>query len=932
MIKLNYRKTMLILGFAMFFTFALLAIIFFQIENKKNFEIVSRTITAQMDEVSYVLTDSLVKNDISSCIAYLDRQVIANDYIDSLTLIKDGNFLFSTDRGSDPDSLMADAGLSDISKRIYSKPFWVNIGGIDHDYLLVTRINNKMYKSFRYQLVMDTFIYCFVATIFLMLIQFIVVYFFYISSFKKFYNSVIAKDFSGKYHVHEVDTLNNIFRNLYNSLNLTNETLKNNLNELTYQKNLFQTLFNNLPVPVYFKDKEGRYQRVNKKFLLMHGLSDEASVIGKTVLDILSPEQAREFYENDMRVMNEPDKQTVVEAETLIPGYDKAVSLLYYKAALRDEKGSVSGLVTVMMDMTEERELEKLKSIYASQLEKERLRLSEMFKKHSAIMVLLDPDTGMIKDANAAAVNFYGYSYEELVSMNMGDINLMHQNVISVLQQAKRGEKNYFEYRHRCKDGTMKDVEIHSSPIVANDEVFLFVVIHDISVKKRHELISRMQLEISAAFLHSNEYEVFSHANRALLRGFKAEFGYFGYIDQDGSLVSPSLTTDIYDKCQMKNKNFVFPKESWCGIWGQSLKERRIIYSNGGLKTPVGHVELTNAMAVPIVYNDQLLGQFTIANIDTCFSDDQLDIAENLAGLISPVLMHWNKNKYHEENLLKEKHDLELAVAKEMELKNRGEQILFEQKKFADMGQMINAIAHQWRQPLNALAILIQDIPDSFRENEINQDYLEDYVQNGVKLINHMSDTIDHFRDFFMPDKDKVYFDAVIEIINLFRLINIQLKSKDINVRITCRCDKKSMECKGIDDFPGCEYGETRIFGYIGEFKQSILNIIYNAVDAVKLYEEKHPSVNYKAMIDVNIVSSRNKLTISISDNGGGVDEKIMDQIFDPYFTTKPQGKGTGIGLYMTRLIIEKHMDGRIEAENVGAGARINIFLPVSRD
>lgn len=929
MIKLNYRKTMLILSMAMFFTIAVLAAIFFRIENDKNYQFIARMLTAQMDEAAFVLTDSLEKSNVSSCIAYLDRQVIANDALESLTLVRDGKFMFSTDRGRSIKTLMSDVGVSDISVRhILTKEFITNVGGETSRFMLVARFNDKMFRSVQSQLLADTIIFGFGATVLLMLIQFSVIYFFYISSFKKFYVSVMNKNFNGKYHVREFDTLQRIFSDMYNSLNTTNRSLKKNLAELTYSRNLFQTLFNSLPVPVFFKDREGKYQRVNQQFLDTHGFNSEEEVIGLTVADIMDAHKAEECRISDREVIEHPEKQIVMESEIYISRKDKHCVIIFYKAAVFGEDGSVNGLVSVMMDVTEERSLEKLKNSYAEQLEKEQRRLNQMFQSHSAVMLIVNPENGRIMQANEASVSFYGYSLEELTSMNISDLNLMsYEEMRSTLKCAKDSVKNYFEYRHMCKDGTMKDVEIHSSPVEANGEIFLYVVIHDITLKKRHELISKMQLAISSAFLNDTEEKIFAAANSVILKGFGAQFGYLGYIDQDGSLVSPALTSEIFEKCKVPNKTMVAHCSSWGGIWGQSLREKRIIIKNADMVVPEGHVVLRNAMAVPIVYNDNLLGQFAVADISGDFGEAQKEIADNIAGLIAPVLMHWRRNKYHEENLLNEKHDLELAVEKEMELKKRGEQILFEQKKFADMGQMINAIAHQWRQPLNALGLLIQDLPESYDDGDINIKYINDYVANGVKLISHMSETIDHFRDFFMPEKEKGCFEAIVEIISLFRLINIQLKSKNIDIRITCKCNMTDMACTGIDDFPGCVHHQTRVFGYVGEFKQSILNLIYNSVDAVKSREETEKG--FKGRVVLAVLADNGRLTITVTDNGGGMPAEILDKIFDPYFTTKPQGKGTGIGLYMTRLIIEQHMEGRITAENIEGGAKLEIVLPI---
>ncbi|ACM92308.1 PAS/PAC sensor signal transduction histidine kinase [Nautilia profundicola AmH] len=239
---------------------------------------------------------------------------------------------------------------------------------------------------------------------------------------------------------------------------------------------------------------------------------------------------------------------------------------------------------------------------------------------------------------------------------------------------------------------------------------------------------------------------------------------------------------------------------------------------------------------------------------------------------------------------------LEDRVKKAVEEISKKDQLLAHQTRLAAMGEMIGAIAHQWRQPLNTLAINIQLLPEYVEEHGCDEETLEKFVEKNMDTIFFMSSTIDDFRNFFRDDNKKTLFSIKNALEDTLKLINEQLKSKNINVKI-----------KG-DDF--------EIYGSKTQFQQVLLNLISNSKDAI----EENKIEEGEILIEID---SKNK-KVSITDNGGGIDEKIIYKIFEPYFTTKDL-KGSGIGLYMSKTIIEKYFNGKLEATNVKNGAKFTI-------
>ncbi|MGE4317328.1 MAG: ATP-binding protein [Deferribacterales bacterium] len=269
--------------------------------------------------------------------------------------------------------------------------------------------------------------------------------------------------------------------------------------------------------------------------------------------------------------------------------------------------------------------------------------------------------------------------------------------------------------------------------------------------------------------------------------------------------------------------------------------------------------------------------------------------------------------------------ELEERVKMEMSKRITNERLFFEQKKFADMGQMMNAIAHQWRQPINSVGLYVQLIYESFKDGTLDSDTLENFKSDTLQLVQHMSKTIDDFRSFFDPRTKETNFEAINAVVDTITLVEAQLKHNSIGFTVSCRCPLKEFESCNSLTRPPCEYPETLVCGFSSEFRQVLMNLVQNAKDALSVKTgEKY--------IQIAVLALKDSVNISISDNGGGIPEDALNKVFDPYFTTKPQGKGTGIGLYMSKMIIEEHMNGKISASNSEEGAVFTIYLPKAKD
>jgi signal transduction histidine kinase len=248
---------------------------------------------------------------------------------------------------------------------------------------------------------------------------------------------------------------------------------------------------------------------------------------------------------------------------------------------------------------------------------------------------------------------------------------------------------------------------------------------------------------------------------------------------------------------------------------------------------------------------------------------------------------------------------LDERVRTEIAHRREQEQILIQQSRFAAMGEMIGNIAHQWRQPLNALSLLLQNISNAYETGRLDEALIKRVNEKGIMLTTTMSTTIDDFRNFFKPNRNKELFDVSVQLNKVLLMMSASFEDNRIETTLSLEPD-------------------LQINGFANEFSQALLNILNNAKEALIEMQKNH------RLIQIRGYRQASELCLEISDNAGGINEQVIDKIFDPYFTTKDEGKGTGIGLYMSKVIVETNMHGKLSVRNDQDGAVFVICLPYS--
>lgn len=277
---------------------------------------------------------------------------------------------------------------------------------------------------------------------------------------------------------------------------------------------------------------------------------------------------------------------------------------------------------------------------------------------------------------------------------------------------------------------------------------------------------------------------------------------------------------------------------------------------------------------------------------------DENNVVIGVASLAQDI-----SNRVETERALKELNDtLEQRVADALAKNREKDLLLIQQSRLAAMGEMVGNIAHQWRQPLNALALVLANIKDAFQFNELDELFLDGATRDGRRLIDQMSGTIDDFRNFFRPNREISYFNTGTMVDDSVNLVQSSFDHQKIEI-----CHKF--------------IPEIRVEGYPNELSQVLLNLLSNAKEAIR----QNGVANGR--VEIKVFSRNGQCVFEVSDNGGGIPGDILPKVFDPYFTTKTTG--SGIGLYMSKMILE-NMGGTIDVKNGPAGAVFTLTVPLT--
>jgi len=401
------------------------------------------------------------------------------------------------------------------------------------------------------------------------------------------------------------------------------------------------------------------------------------------------------------------------------------------------------------------------------------------------------------------------------------------------------------------------------------------------------------------------------------LTGSSIGFYHFLEADQETLLLQNWSTRTKAEFCTAQGKGFHYDVSA-AGVWVDCVRERRPVIHNDYASLPnrkgmpPDHADVFRELLLPLFRGDHIVAIIGMGNKPLEYTSEDVDAVSFLADLAWEIterkraeeaLRESEARVRRKKDLLEElNRTLEERVREEV-MKNREKDVmLIQQNRQAALGEILDHIAHQWKQPLNSIALITYMLKDNY---SLSTEEVNETADKILGQVEHMSQTLIVFRNFYRPDKGKSLF-LIKESIDLaISIIKPALQFEYINVEV--EADQ-----------------ELVALGYPKEFTQVLLNLLSNARDAFREKKVEKPRLNIKGIAEGNMA------VVTVTDNAGGICEENIASIFDMNFTTKESSGGTGIGLYMAKNIIERHMGGELKAENISDGAQFSIRLCIA--
>ena len=585
------------------------------------------------------------------------------------------------------------------------------------------------------------------------------------------------------------------------------------------------------------------------------------------------------------------------------PGY---ISARFY--VVKDSQGHTIKTYGANQDITERKVVE-------NELKDSEIRYHNLFENSSELFFTLDLK-GNFTDVNKAAKIITGYTKSELLKMNFKDYTNkgIHKKLFHTFFNIYKTGTPLHDYPIEAviKDKSVKYFETTLSLVRKAEEIIGYQgSSKDITERKQAETIQKTLFNISYALnTTDNVYDLFSKIREFLGNVLDTTNFYISLYSKDDDSISFGYYAD-----ETFDRKGYLPAER---KFGKGLTEYVISSSKPLFATKQkqdelakqGKIEVIGArseiwLGVPLLIEKSVIGLIAVQSYDNpnLYTKKDIEIltfvSEEIALAIQHKLADENIQKAHEE--LKELHkNLQKKVDNTVEELRDKDHIIYQQSRLASMGEMIGNIAHQWRQPLAMVAAIIQNYEDAYQDGTLDMAYIEKHTELIMDILTNMSRTIDDFRYFFKPDRAKENFNVKKIILKTLQFLDSSFKFNKIKVSSNLAED-------------------CIINGFPNEYSQVLLVVLANAKD--ELIEK-----NIKdKKIDIELKKIDDKYVVKISDNAGGISKEILSKVFDPYFTTREQGKGTGVGLYMAKMIIEKNMDGKLTARNLKDGAEFRI-------
>ncbi len=669
--------------------------------------------------------------------------------------------------------------------------------------------------------------------------------------------------------------------------------------ELDASEKKYRQIFEEFQDLYFLTDLKGIIKDLSPSVKQLGGYERE-ELIGTSVFGILvSRKQQMKFLKDLLRNKSVSDYELVLNKKSGEKIETSATAHIIY-----DENNRPFEIEGVLRDITERRKA-------TEQINIQKAYFENLFEFAPDAIAVVDNDDYVLQ-INNEFTHLFGYTKNEAQGKKINDLVVPEELKMNGQKATKRvtnGETIYFDTIRQTKEGRKIDVSIIGKPIFyKREQLAVYAIYRDISTRKISEKIQKAIYNIShAANTTVNLQKLIEKIRYFLGTVLDTTNFYIALYDEENDLLTLPFMADEKDEATS------FPAEQT--ITGYVIKTGKpLLATKRDIEdlTKAGKTTIVGSLAevwlgVPLKIEEKTIGVIAVQSYTdkNLYSKKDLELFEFVSREIAVAIerQHVMENlKKTNSELISLKTTLEKRVRYSVKELRQKDHILIQQSRQASMGEMIGNIAHQWRQPLAAVAAIIQNYEDAYEEGTLDMDYIDKHTDLIMDILTQMSRTIDDFRYFFRPNKMKSNFNVKSVVLKTLKFLESSFKFNNINLT--------------LDMAEDCE-----LEGFPNEYSQVILVILTNSKDALLEREIKDKK------IEISLGKYDNKTVLKIFDNAGGIKNDVLPKIFDPYFTTKEQGKGTGVGLYMSKTIVEKNMSGKLTCKNIAEGAEFKVVI-----
>jgi PAS domain S-box-containing protein len=562
-----------------------------------------------------------------------------------------------------------------------------------------------------------------------------------------------------------------------------------------------------------------------------------------------------------------------------------------------DQDGRVTSIAGTAEDITRHKEAEQA-------LRAEQARTQQYLDVAGVLLIALDVNQ-KVTLINRRGCEVLGLPEAEILGENWFERFIPQQDTVKiqeVFRQIVSGELTSVETWENPvvrPDGSLRWIAWHNSILRDPDGAIigLFSSGEDVTERRRDERsllrqqrIIRLSNEIAHIFLTLPRGQTYAGVLDAICEATCSPSGFFGYIDEQGDLVCPPMRQELREGRPVPDESFVFRRSKWGGLWGRALQEKRSLVANEGLRAPPGHPPVGCAVAVPLTHRDQLIGLFCLANKRGGYTDEDRELLEGAAAQTAPVLRAV---------LDDERRRLEHALLEEQ---------LRQAQKMEAIGRLAGGVAHDFNNLLtviNATAgFVAEDLPPADPRQEDIQAILE-AGRRGARLT----------RQLLAFGRRQVLEPEVLDLNGVVRDLEGMIRrliGEDIDLRIEL--------ADGLDPVSADR----------SQIDQVVMNLVVNARDALGSggrIQVRTANVGLGGTRSLN-GSMAPRVLLAVSDDGEGMSTEVQDRIFEPFFSTKEEGRGTGLGLSMVYGIVQQSGGDIRVRSGSGEGTTIEVLLP----